>query len=319
MCPAQRVRIVSVQRGEKRPIDGSLRVDRADCARECEVYALKLRANARRLCIIRVVRRDGMFWPIYVYLVSSLVIAGSAAISAGLGPAFYVIATSSLFLAAGGGWKASLLQRDKTQKVGGSVVAALILVLAQWLSSGFSVHLFGHALSGAAWGWIGFAICLVFATQKLTGQSVPIAVSAPSAESLLRALGSVIENYPTALMDASRLPAPKQTMKAVIKEAWQREPRLRPQLMHAYLHLSYFQDGIGDTILDFKLADIRGTADGRTDLEAVRQQASEMTTGPKGENNRKYLEWSKVSLEDMKMLVQEWRAFENQESGLGGA
>jgi hypothetical protein len=110
-----------------------------------------------------------MFWPIYVYVIASLTIAGSAALNAGLGPAAYAITTSFLFLMAGGGWKASLLWGDKAQKIGGSVVAVLIVALAQWLSSGFSVDLFGHALSGAAWGWIGFVICFVFATRKLGG------------------------------------------------------------------------------------------------------------------------------------------------------
>lgn len=263
-------------------------------------------------------RRDGMFWPIHVYVISSLVIAGSTAISAGLGPAFYLIATSSLCLAAGGGWKVSLLSGDRSQKIGGSVVAALIVALAQWLSSGVSVRLFGHALSGAAWGWIGFAICFVFATRKLTGQSVPVTAAPPSAESMLRALGAVIERHPTALMGTSRLPAPKQAMKAVIKEAWQREPGLRSQLMHAYLHLSYFQDGIGDAVLDFKLSETNRNADGTPDLEAIRQSAIDLTTGPRGENNRQYFEWSKISLDEMKVLVQEWRAFENQESALAG-
>lgn len=93
-----------------------------------------------------------MFWPIYVYVIASLAIAGSAAVNAGWGPAVYAITTSSLFLAAGGGWKASLWWGDYAQKPGGTVVAALIVVLAQWLSSGFSVGLFGHAMSGTAWG-----------------------------------------------------------------------------------------------------------------------------------------------------------------------
>src|SRR5271170_3820972 len=124
----------------------------------------------------------------------------------------YAITTSSLFLAAGGGWKASLWCGDYAQKIGGTVVAALIVVLAQRLSSGFSVGLFGHAMSGTAWGWVGFILCFVFATRKLAGQSAPLAAAQPSPAGTL---GELMEKHPTALMGTSKLPAPKQTMKAV--------------------------------------------------------------------------------------------------------
>jgi hypothetical protein len=107
-----------------------------------------------------------MFWPIYIYLVASVTIAGSAAFNAGWTRALYVITTSSLFLVAGGGLKASLWWGDKGQKVGGSIVAFLLVGLAQWLSTGFSVQLFGYHLSGELWGWIGFAVCFVFAKSR---------------------------------------------------------------------------------------------------------------------------------------------------------
>jgi hypothetical protein len=111
-----------------------------------------------------------MFWPIYFYLIMSIAIAGSAAFNAGLAAGFYAIATSSLSLVAGGGLKASLWWGDKAQKIGGSIVALLLVALVQWLSDGFSVGLFGHSVSGGAWGWIGFAICFVFAGKRLAGQ-----------------------------------------------------------------------------------------------------------------------------------------------------
>jgi hypothetical protein len=102
-------------------------------------------------------------------------------------------------------------------------------------------------------------------------------------------------------------------MKAVIKEAWQQEPGLRPQLAEAYLYLSHFQDGIGDVVLDSKLPAINTGADSTPDLEAVRREAIELT-GPKGENFRQWIEWSKVSLSEMETLSQEWRAFASQPS-----
>jgi hypothetical protein len=81
--------------------------------------------------------------------------------------ALYALLTSFLFLVARGGLKASLWWGDRAQKIGGSIVAAVLAILAQWLSTGFSVKLFDHFLSGAQWGWIGFAICFVFAGKTL--------------------------------------------------------------------------------------------------------------------------------------------------------
>ena len=145
---------------------------------------------------------------------------------------------------------------------------------------------------------------------------VEIQVATPAQKSsaeLLGALGELMERHPTALLDSSRLPAPKHKMKAVIKDVWKREPRLRDQLTHAYMHLSHFQDGIGDTVLDCELPAVKVGADGAPDLEAVRQRAIEMS-GPKGENLRQWTMWSKVSISEMEILLQEWRAFESQAS-----
>jgi hypothetical protein len=127
-----------------------------------------------------------MFWPIYMYLIASLAIAGSAAYHVGWSTGLLAIAASSLFLVAGGGLKASLWWGDKAQKIGGSVVAVLLAALAQWLSSGFSVQLFGQSLSGGLWGWIGFAVCFVFANKKLAEPETwtPKSKAAVSAQSL---------------------------------------------------------------------------------------------------------------------------------------
>ena len=100
-------------------------------------------------------------------------------------------------------------------------------------------------------------------------------------------------------------------MKTVIKEVWHQEPRLRPQLMQAYLHLSSFQDGIGDAVLDCKLPDINRRADGTSDLEALRQRAIDLAAA-KGENFRQWIKWSKVSMAELERLSEEWRALENQ-------
>jgi hypothetical protein len=44
---------------------------------------------------------------------------------------------------------------------------------------------------------------------------------------------------------------------------------------------------------------------------SLRQQTIEVT-GPKGENFRQWIQWSEVSLAEMEILAEEWRAFEDQ-------
>jgi hypothetical protein len=107
------------------------------------------------------------FWPIFIYFVMSIAIAGSAAFNASWHAGVYTITASFLFLVAGGGLRASLWWGDKAQRIGGTIVAVLLVVLAQWLSRGFSVQLFGHYLSGQLWGWIGFGVCFLFVNKKL--------------------------------------------------------------------------------------------------------------------------------------------------------
>jgi hypothetical protein len=64
-------------------------------------------------------------------------------------------------------------------------------------------------------------------------------------------------------------------MKTAIKEVWRRDPALRRQLGHAYLHLSHFQDGIGNEVLDCKLPGGAVAAAAANDLEAVRHHAAD--------------------------------------------
>src|SRR5690348_12330631 len=110
-----------------------------------------------------------MVWPLVVYFLLSLIISVSAAFRAGLGPAVCAILTSILALIAGGGLRASVFWGDRTQKIGGPVIAALLAALAYWLSSGFSVGLFGYLLTGTEWGIIGFFLCFLFVTRRLAG------------------------------------------------------------------------------------------------------------------------------------------------------
>lgn len=107
-----------------------------------------------------------MFWPIFIYLMASIAIAISAGMNAGLWVALHAAGGSLLALTAGGGLRASL-RGDKSQKIGGSVIALVILGLALWASEGFSATLFGISISGPIWAAVGFVVCLVFADRNL--------------------------------------------------------------------------------------------------------------------------------------------------------
>ena len=105
-----------------------------------------------------------------------------------------------------------------------------------------------------------------------------------------------MEQYPTALLDTARLLASKKKMKDAIKAVWHEQPKLRSSLAQAYLRLSQFQDGIGETVvLDSKLSD---------DITPG------ALLGRKGESFRQWSMWSKVSTAEIEILEQEWENFE---------
>jgi hypothetical protein len=114
----------------------------------------------------------------------------------------------------------------------------------------------------------------------------------PSDADLLGAFGRLMERYPRALLGTARLPASKQKMKAVIKEVWRQEPKLRADLDIAYLYLSQFQDGIGVAVIDLHCMG----------LNPLNQETVEMV--------EHWLAWEKVSMAEMEILMQEWEKFE---------
>jgi hypothetical protein len=50
-------------------------------------------------------------------------------------------------------------------------VTALLVILAYWLSGGFSVDLLSCSFTGAEWGAIGFVIAFLWANQRIPGES----------------------------------------------------------------------------------------------------------------------------------------------------
>ena len=143
---------------------------------------------------------------------------------------------------------------------------------------------------------------------KLNEAATPAVVPPPkSSAELLGAFCELMEQHPTSQFDISRLPASKQKMKGVIREVWQREPKLRDLLGHMYLYLSHFQDGIGDALDSTLPSSADGVADPH-DLDALQQGPLEMTR-PTGEHFRQRRLWEKASLSEMEILKQEWAKF----------
>jgi hypothetical protein len=108
-----------------------------------------------------------MFWPIFLYLIASIVVAISAGGKAGIETGIFVFLASALALIAGGGLKASIWYGDRGQKIAGPIIAAAIMGVSLWAARGFSVQLFGYYLSGTLWSIIGATVCFVFANKKL--------------------------------------------------------------------------------------------------------------------------------------------------------
>ena len=74
-------------------------------------------------------------------------------------------------------------------------------------------------------------------------------------DGLIEAFGVLMERYPTAILDTSKLPLPKANMRRVLLDARlsQTDQKTRTFLEIAYVHLSQFQDGVGDKPIDYKL------------------------------------------------------------------
>ncbi len=74
-------------------------------------------------------------------------------------------------------------------------------------------------------------------------------------EGAIEAFGVLMERYPTAILDTSKLPFPKAEMRRVFMDAWlaQSDEKTRAFLEIAYVHLSQFQDGVGAKPIDSRL------------------------------------------------------------------
>ncbi len=155
--------------------------------------------------------------------------------------------------------------------------------------------------------YISGSYTMIHAAVRMRPHAVSVDEPSKALADPLTVLGNLMERYPTALLDTTRLAAPKRKMKDIIKQVWREKPQLRGVLGHAYLHLSHFQDGIGDAVLDCKIPDSHGS---NLDFDALGRQAIEMSVEVQGDNLRHWLAWSKVSLAELEILRQEWANFE---------
>lgn len=102
------------------------------------------------------------------YLIATIVFAVTGALAAGIGVGFYTVATSMLFIMAGGRVRQLLRERysksitTRDRQAAGYILAVLLASLAAWLSAGFSVYIAGHVFFGWEWGVLGCVIA--FAT-----------------------------------------------------------------------------------------------------------------------------------------------------------
>jgi len=89
------------------------------------------------------------------------------------------------------------------------------------------------------------------------GRAAPSTSAAPGiatelARDAVAKLSELMERHPLAILDVNRLPLPKAEMKAAMKLMWQLAPneQRRNQMEVAYIHLSNFQEGVGDVPLE---------------------------------------------------------------------
>jgi hypothetical protein len=98
---------------------------------------------------------------IRIYVIASVVLTAGMVFRGDIWNSLCLGGTSLLALVAAGGLKFGILWGDRAQKIGVPLVACVLLVLAFWLSSGFSVELFGYQLSGLMWAAAGAVIGLL--------------------------------------------------------------------------------------------------------------------------------------------------------------
>lgn len=120
-----------------------------------------------------------------------------------------------------------------------------------------------------------------------------------TAGDVIGAYGALLENYPSAILDISMLPASKTKMKVLLKalHAETTDAKFANHIEVAFMSLSNFQDGVGSVPIDRTLGAGTSKADMAADMKKL----------------DKWLPWSKLSVAEMEILIAEWKRYKEGE------
>lgn len=135
--------------------------------------------------------------------------------------------------------------------------------------------------------------------NRVADEAGPTSRGESEVESLVRSYGIALEDAVGSIaVDAGRLPAPKDKIKAVLIAALRatKDSEMRENLKLAYLELSTFQLGVGSSPVEFGVS----TALDENDPEAIRAAAQSIfERGPAVQR------WSTITSEERELLVGE--------------
>jgi len=126
------------------------------------------------------------------------------------------------------------------------------------------------------------------------------------AQRLINAYGAVMEKYPIGYVDASVLPADKDTLKFAIKVMWKlSDENFRSLLGGGFVGLYRFQNGVGPEPItslpkNMNVAELKKSPEAMKAVMAATQQ---------------FLDWSERTKSEMDSLVSEFQAFEKSRKG----
>ena len=108
-----------------------------------------------------------MPWMMATYVAAGISISVAVYRADGIGAAACALAASCLAVIAAGALKFGAFWASGAQRVLVLFVASVLLLAAYGLSRGFSLVLFGHALSGEVWAAIGAIVGFVAMDKRM--------------------------------------------------------------------------------------------------------------------------------------------------------
>ena len=132
---------------------------------------------------------------------------------------------------------------------------------------------------------------------------------------VIEAFGMLMERYPTAILDTAKLPRAKQEMKRIFMDAWRKvgDQKLRTAMEIYFAHLSQFQEGVGDTPVEFEIpGELRATAKqvlagDPAAIESMRKKGKN-TLNTNARSYNRYFHFSAIAEKEGALLLSE---FEN--------